>query len=417
VGGTVKHRGRMFAAAGFAAALITSAGVSAGPASATPGFGAKTITLGLITSLTGAASAEYGGVIPAAEARVDLQNAEGGVDGRKIRLITEDDQSSPSQANTAAELLISKGVFGIIDESALVFGAAQTMQKAGIPVVGGGYDGPEWGMQPYTNMFSTSGPVDPHEPANTGTALFMKKLGVTSVAAFGYASSPSSTAAATGFYLSAKVVGLTQGYLNTTIPFGSVNVTPIALQMKADNINGVYLPLDDNTNFAILTAAKQAGVNIKVAISATGYGQALLDDPTAVADAQGDYFPPPGVPVELKTPATKAFQAALAKYAHFKGIPSFDYYEGWTGADLMIKGIELAGKHPTQQSFITNLHKVSNYNAGGLEGSANLTLKAFGTAPQTLCGWETKLVGKKFVPVPANGTKVCGTLIPNSNQS
>jgi len=408
----------MFASAGFAAAVvIASTGVSSGPAAAATGVDAKTITIGLITSLTGAAAAEYGGIIPAAEARIDLQNAEGGVNGRKIRLITEDDQSSPTQANTTAELLISKGVFGIIDESALAFGGAKTMQVAGLPVIGGGYDGPEWGQQPYTNMFSTSGPVDPHFPANTGAALFMKSLGVTSVASFGYASSPSSTAAATGFYLSAKVVGLTQGYLNTTIPFGGVSVGPIALQMKADNVNGVYMPLDDNTNFAILAAAKQSGVAVKVAISATGYGQALLDDPAAVAAAQGDYFPPAGAPVELKTPATKAFQAALAKYAHFTGIPSFDYYEGWTGADLMIKGLELAGKNPTQKSFITNLHKVTNYNAGGLEPSANLTLKAFGTAPQTLCSWYTKLVGKKFIPVPANGKKVCGTLIPNSNQA
>ena len=32
----------------------------------------------------------------------------------------------------------------------------------------------------------------------------------------------------------------------------------------------------------------------------------------------------------------------------------------------MIKGLELAGKNPTRQAFISNLRKVGNYTAGGL---------------------------------------------------
>ena len=32
----------------------------------------------------------------------------------------------------------------------------------------------------------------------------------------------------------------------------------------------------------------------------------------------------------------------------------------------MIKGLELAGRNPTRSSFISNLRKLSKYNAGGL---------------------------------------------------
>jgi hypothetical protein len=83
--------------------------------------------------------------------------------------------------------------------------------------------------------------------------------------------------------------------------------------MKSANVDTAYMVMDDNTNRAIITTAKQVGVNLKVAISATGYGQSLLDSPSAVAAAQGTYFlVVGGRPVELHAPATDAFATALA---------------------------------------------------------------------------------------------------------
>ena len=67
--------------------------------------------------------------------------------------------------------------------------------------------------------------------------------------------------------------------------------------------------------------------------------------------------------VQLNTPATQQFTNALKTYANYTGIPGFDYAQGWLAADLMIKGLEGAGQNPTRQSFITNLSKVTSYNA------------------------------------------------------
>ena len=183
---------------------------------------------------------------------------------------------------------------------------------------------------------------------------------------------------------SCQKAGLTNAFLNNTLPFGSVNVTTLPLQLKAANVDTLYLPLDENTNFAIMTALKQAGLNLKVILNATGYGQALISDTSAVPDAQGAWFSPTGVPVELKTPATKAFQAALAKYAHYTGVPDFSWYEGWGGADLMIQGLEKAGKNPTQSGAIKGLQKLTAYELGGLESPVNLSLSHFGEAPSRL---------------------------------
>jgi branched-chain amino acid transport system substrate-binding protein len=393
----------------------STTGGSTNTASA-PGVTATTITVGLITSLSGAASPEYTGIIPAAQARIDQMNAAGGVNGRQIKLVTADDSSSPTNAATAAQVLVSKNVFAVIGESPFIFGGAQYLNKQAVPVVGGGYDGPEWGTKPFTNMFALM-PVDPHYPVNDGAARFVKQQGGSVTSAFGYGQSPSSTAAAKGFILAATKNGLKNGYLNTSIPFGSVATTPIALAMKQANVDSAYLPMDNNTNFALVTAAKQARVNLKVAVSATGYGQSLLDDASAVQAANGSYFLSLAAPVEINNAATKNFQSGLAQYAHFTGIPGFDYQQGWMAADLLIKGLEVAGQNPTRTSFETGLQGVSNYNAGGLLPTPdNFAVSQFGQLPQTQCSYYLQLRGTTFVPVPANGQPFCGQLLPNSNQ-
>ncbi len=78
----------------------------------------STITIGYINDLTGVASSTFADGPGAAQARIDLQNAEGGVDGHKLKLIVEDDQSSPTENLTASQALVSKGVFGIVDAGA-----------------------------------------------------------------------------------------------------------------------------------------------------------------------------------------------------------------------------------------------------------------------------------------------------------
>ena len=386
--------------------LSTTAGAS------TPGVTANTITLGLITELTGPGAAVGTGMVKSAQARIDQQNAEGGIYGRKIKLIAMDDQTNPITDKTATAALISKGVFGVIDDSAVTYGGYKLLQQAGVPVTGGAYDGPEWYEQPNTNMFSISGPGDAKDPQYDNAALFAKDHGGTKCGAVGYGISPSSAASASGFVLSCEREGLQNTFLDTTVPFGTLDVTSLVLQIKDSGANVLWLPLDGNTNGAIMTGLEQAGVKMKVVINATGYGQVLLDDTSVVPAAQGAWFLATGVPVESETPATKTFQSELAKYAHYTGVPDFTWYEGWGGADLMIKGLELAGKNPTQSGFIADLHKVTDYSANGLFGPVSFSLSEFGKAPKSLCEYLVQLEGHAYT----HPTQVCGAILPNSDQ-
>jgi branched-chain amino acid transport system substrate-binding protein len=305
-------------------AALSTVLVGPGTASATPGVTSKTITLGLISSLTGPSASENDGLVAAVQARIDVQNAKGGIDGRKIKLIVRDDGTNPTTNQTATQSLISQ-VFGIIDLTPVAFGGYKAAQAAGVPVTGGAYDGPEWFQPANTNMFTWSGQSDPKDPQYNGIGKFVKAHGGTNCGSVGYSISPSSSASATGFEFVCQSAGLNKAFIDTTLPFGSVAVTPLALQVKAAHVNAMWLPLDANTNFAIMTALYQAGVKMKAVINATGYGQPLLQDTSALGAAEGAWFLASGTPIEVKTPGTEAFVAALKKYAHFTGVPDFSY--------------------------------------------------------------------------------------------
>ena len=107
-----------------------------------------------------------------------------------------------------------------------------------------------------------------------------KKLGATKIGSVGYGVSPSSSGVAkdTQKY-AAPASGLEPVYLNTAVDFGTTDVGPIVLGLKNAGADAVYLPLDGNTNLAIVQGLQQNGVKMKAVLMASGYGQDMLDSP------------------------------------------------------------------------------------------------------------------------------------------
>ena len=114
-----KFRRTSVAALAAAAAVPGLLTVAAAPASAAP----APYTIALITSVTGEAAPQDVGTVGAFKARLDLQNAQGGINGHKLEPLIIDDQTSPTAISTAIQDAISKGAIGIVSESpVLVFG-------------------------------------------------------------------------------------------------------------------------------------------------------------------------------------------------------------------------------------------------------------------------------------------------------
>ena len=366
------------------------------------------ISIAMITSLTGEGASEFSDAPAGFDARIALQTAEGGVNGHRIVGMVIDDQTSPTEIATAVQDALSKGVFGIVSTSPLFFFAAKYPQEQGVPVTGGSFDGPEWGTKPYTNMFaSDTGSVDPAYPVNTGIGTFLKTHGGTVLCSYGYGISPSSARSAIGTMDSFEHAGGKQGQLDTTIPFGSVAMTTPALQAKQASCNAFYAGLDDNSNVALATSLEQEGVKPKVTVFPTGYEPSLINSPSW-ADVQGGYFDTDFRPFAIPDAGTQQMQAALEKYEHFtsKDFPTFSQYESWLGADLMIKGLELAGKHPTRAAVIKDLRNLKSYNGNGLLAQTINYSTIFGHDLPQACGWYMKAEKKGFVP--ESTTPTCG---------
>jgi branched-chain amino acid transport system substrate-binding protein len=402
----------------------TVAGVaSPGPASAAsssaPGVTKTSITIGNEADLTGPFGAEFSERSLSFLAAIDAQNAKGGVYGRKIKVITEDTQSTASGTLTAAQSLVeARGVFMVAQNDATAHAAAPYLASKGIPEVE--KSDPADGSLP--NSFIATGSISPSPTAAaTTTGLILKKMGAIKVGALGQAISPSAGAAAEGTLISAKAVGLQAGYINTTLPTVIADWTTYVLGFKNTNTDAVNPALTPQNTLAFLTAATQQGLHLKGLLD-TGYDYDFLSNPATAPSMQGYYVLNPFAPSELKTPATKAEDAALKKYGHFTNpadnVTSYGYATGL----LVIRGLQAAGPNPTRASFIKNLRAVKGYTANGLlpvpVNFANALKPAF-QAPNTLaygnCQWVLKVVGKNFVPTSKK--PVCGKLINTASAS
>ena len=102
------------------------------------GFAQAPIKIGVIQPLSGAVAASGNYVRMGAEIARDWINARGGVNGRKVELIIEDNKSDPKEAASAAEKLIVRdkvpaimGAWG----SSMTLAAMPKLQEYGVPMV------------------------------------------------------------------------------------------------------------------------------------------------------------------------------------------------------------------------------------------------------------------------------------------
>src|SRR5206468_10194861 len=133
------------------------------------------------------------------------------------------------------------------------------------------------------------------------------------------------------------------------------DVGPVVLGIKNSGADAVWMPLNPETNFAIVQGLQQNGVQTKVNVLATGYGQALLDSPVAQILTEHDVLLNSFKPIELGGKAVKQFMADRKKYGGATGVPAFGDYTGYVTCDIAVTGLQLAGKNPTRKGFIDGL--------------------------------------------------------------
>jgi ABC-type branched-subunit amino acid transport system substrate-binding protein len=338
--------------------------------------------------------------------------------GYKVKYVLADTATNPATALSAAQKLVQQDhVSVVIAHSAITFSAAPYLTAHKVPVIGAGEDGPEWTTS--KNMFGVYGAL--HQTKVTATlGNFFKMQGVTTVGAVGYSISPLSSESAKAAVASGVAAGLKKGYLNAAFPFGSTDVQPVVLGMKAAGVDGFTASTDPNTAFALVTGLRQAGASIKVAIFPTGYGGDLTQaGPGALTAAQGVYFSLGYEPVEMNTTATKKFVSDLAT-AGITTEPTYAMYNGYVAIGMLVRALKADGNSTKQADILTALSNIHDWDALGLWGGRTLDINdrdtiAGGTGN---CTWVTKLNNNKFDLVngadPICGKTLSVTVAPSS---
>ncbi|PKN06363.1 MAG: branched chain amino acid ABC transporter substrate-binding protein, partial [Deltaproteobacteria bacterium HGW-Deltaproteobacteria-7] len=147
-------------------------------------YGGETIKIGIAGSHTGDL-ASYGlPTVHAAELVARKINAQGGISGKKIQLLIEDEACKPELATNAATKLVSAKVDGVIGHicSGATKAALRTYKDAGIIVISPSVTSPELTLAgQYPNFHRTIGPDNVQARLVVDFALKtlkMKKLAV-----------------------------------------------------------------------------------------------------------------------------------------------------------------------------------------------------------------------------------------------
>lgn len=399
-------RGRGIAAVGAACAVALAVSACGG-GSGTGATPTDTIKVGILTSLSGSNSASFKGTISGVEARLAAYaEDDGACAGKKFEIVEADDQSNAQGALTASQKLIQQDkVYTMLAVSSFFYGATPFLTTVGkdTPIMGGGFDGAKEWQNTKNNLFPAI-PVPNYSKTYTTSGEYLKSKGGTKVAGIAY-ESPSSQQGLEASLRSAEAAGLERGYVNTKIPFGSTDVGAIVLGIIQSKSDVIQMGINPDTSFAIVAGLKQAGYTPKAVVSATGYGNDLLESAPAVQAGQDVTFTTGWAPNELKNAGTERMSAALKKHAGSKsGIPGFSQAMGWLTADMFLHGLETAGCDADQAKFLTTMRADKTWTAGGLYP----TPRDFTTIDaKQQCSYFLKLKGNAFVPEP-NAAPLCG---------
>jgi branched-chain amino acid transport system substrate-binding protein len=369
------------------------------------------ITVGVETDQTGALASDFKDIPGIVEARIDAQNAQGGIDGHHINVVVADSSSSAQGEQLAAHILDqTHHVSAMFGTSGLFFVAAPVLQKAGIPVFGVALDGPEWGQQPYSNMFSVTAPGTEYNGSyyNYDGVLgqFLKSVGVTKLAFLGY-NLPSIVTTTKEDIAALKSYGVQPCYVNTSVPLGGVDFTADALQVKNAGCNGVVGVLIESSAFALSGTLKNEGYKGAQLLLA-GYASSAFQTAESLAETTGDYFQvTTGTDLVNPSAAATTMLNTIHKYdpSYTASIPEANEIWAYQATDLMIQALKAAGPNPTRASIIAAGRKIASFNAHGLL-PFSLTYQNFGTPsmlPTSECAYFVQLKGNAFVNV--NGGK------------
>jgi ABC-type branched-subunit amino acid transport system substrate-binding protein len=341
--------------------FVAALALAAAPAAAqTPGVSADKILLGQAAVFTGPAAQLGIQMRNGIKSYFDFVNEKGGVHGRKLELITEDDKYEPAVATTASQALIEKQkVFALLGYVGTPTGVAhlKVTTAAKVPLVGmfTGAEVLRAPMNRYVFHVRASYYDETEKIVEQVVSTGGKKIAVF------YQADAYGEAGRMGTEIALKKRGM-QIHANGTVERNTVAVEKAVATINASQPDAVVMVGAYTACAEFIRQMRKAGsaatfYNVSF-VGSKALSDALGKDGTGVAISQVVPFPwATGVPV------VKEYQA-LAKKAGFTDY-NFSAMEGFLVAKVMVEGLRRAGKNLTREGFVDTMEKMQDVDVGG----------------------------------------------------
>ncbi len=351
-------------------------GADDGPSTAsgdpTTGITDDEVVVGNVSAVSGPIPGLFQGAPDGVEAYFAKVNADGGVHGRQLRLISKDDALNCNQNATATRELA--GQVAAFVNSYSVFdgcGAEELAKYSDLADVSNGVDARV--TQREQNFSPSPAPAG----SRTGGFIYYRDtFGVKTIGSiYGNGAAESSWREQIA---ALESVGYELGYARG-IAASETDFTADIIRMRDANVDFLYLNAVNASVLAlVLKQAKQQDWRPKVIASGVAYDGEffdLLDDPSA---AEGLFFDSSSAMFlgedRDTVPQVGEFLDWMEK-ANPDAVPDLFAMYGWVSAMLFVQALEAAGEDPTRQDIVDALGEIDSFDADGMLSGADVAAK------------------------------------------
>ncbi len=346
------------------AGLIAAAGILERPAAAAdPGIKDNEILIGQCAALTGPAEGLGTGINTGLKAAFEEANAKGGVHGRQIRLVADDDSYEPDKCvDCTGKMIEDKGVFALAGyvgtPTAKV--AAPMVQEYKIPLVG-----------LFTGAMLLREPVQRYvinirasydDETEALVEHLTKKQGFQKIAvfyqndSFGFSVLSGVEKALTRRKLALVAKG---SFERNTLDVKGGLAAVLAGGPDAVVMVGPYQP-----TAVFVRAAREAGLKAQLATISFVGTESLIAELGAASEGMIISQVVPS-PTDGTLALSRDYQSALKKSTP-SATPSYVSFEGYVGGRVLIAALDLAGKDLSREKLIDAFNGMRNLDLGGM---------------------------------------------------
>jgi branched-chain amino acid transport system substrate-binding protein len=288
----------------------------------------------------------------------DERNAAGGINGRKIRFIVEDNQYQVPRSIQAANKLINRD-----DVFLMVANGGTPMNNAVLPMQ---LEKGVPNMFPLTSARSMYEPFDRlkfglassyYDEMRAGVKYFVEQRGKKTLCAL-YQDTDFGRDVMGGVWDETKALGIKLAAETTHKPTDT-DFSPQVARLRDANCDLLLLGSIVRDTNQIIAAVRKTGWNVDMLGQVASYDVAVAEAP---GGANEGFYSMTSVLFAYPDDPRPAVQEFAKKYKALYGKdPNFAAQIGYTGAQLLMLGLERAGKDLTLDSFIAGMESIKDY--------------------------------------------------------